>query len=335
MSIEDPVLQDLATRIADGLARLSLGGAGRLAPIFLIATLALAFAVWWVRRPGPGFFRWAFPRDIWCHPSHWVDIKVFLFTRLLGLTASLLAVASASAIGSWLSALVSESIGQLTSTPAMTHPIAVTVLVFLIVDICIYWSHRLSHDWALLWPFHATHHSAEVMTPITVFRRHPVDDLFGRVVTGIVTGLVLGVALGISVGKVPIAMLGGLNASFYLFNLVGANLRHSHIWLSYGPVLEHVFISPAQHQVHHSCDPRHHNRNYGEVLAIWDWMFGTLYITRAPETLTFGLADAQGARLPQPHPGLVGFLVEPFRASARVLRRTLGRRGQVSDRARE
>jgi len=36
-----------------------------------------------------------------------------------------------------------------------------------------------------------------------------------------------------------------------------------------------VRISPAQHQVHHSVDAKHHHRNFGSALAIWDWMFGT------------------------------------------------------------
>ena len=36
-----------------------------------------------------------------------------------------------------------------------------------------------------------------------------------------------------------------------LFNFAAANLRHSHIWISFGR-FEKIFISPAQHQIHHS-----------------------------------------------------------------------------------
>jgi hypothetical protein len=35
------------------------------------------------------------------------------------------------------------------------------------------------------------------------------------------------------------------------------NLQHSHVWLSWGRALEHVFVSPALHQIHNSTGPRH------------------------------------------------------------------------------
>jgi sterol desaturase/sphingolipid hydroxylase (fatty acid hydroxylase superfamily) len=318
---DDPVLQDLFSRIAAGLSRLALGGAGLLAPVFLVSSLVIAFVLWRMRRPGVGFLRWALPREIWFHPSHRVDLKVLIFSRILMAASSLLAIASATTIGTRVSELVGATFGKIAGEPAVSHPFLVATLVFLTADFCQYWSHRLTHDWAFLWPFHATHHSAEVMTPITVLRRHPVDNMFCDFFTGIVTGLLLGVILGVTVGPVPLGMLAGLSVSFYLFCLLGGNLRHSHIWLSYGRFVEHLLISPAQHQIHHSCDPRHHNRNYGLILAIWDWMFGTLYIPRGREELTFGLADAAGEKVAQPHGTLVRFMVEPFRASIRALRR--------------
>ena len=75
-------------------------------------------------------------------------------------------------------------------------------------------------------------------------------------------------------------------------------------------------------KVHHSIDPKHFNRNYGDSLAIWDWMFGTLYISRADEDIRFGLGDATGAPLPQRHPNLRKALAEPVgRARAILLHR--------------
>lgn len=58
-----------------------------------------------------------------------------------------------------------------------------------------------------------------------------------------------------------------------------------------------MLISPAMHQVHHSIEPRHFNRNYGQALAIWDWMFGTLYVIHEKEVVTFGLDDEADAPL--------------------------------------
>ena len=57
--------------------------------------------------------------------------------------------------------------------------------------------------------------------------------------------------------------------------------------------MEHFFISPAQHQVHHSTDEAHFNKNYGTWLAIWDWMGGSLYVTGQKETLRFGLGKEE------------------------------------------
>src|SRR2546426_736232 len=105
-------------------------------------------------------------------------------------------------------------------------------------------------------------------------------------------GLGAGVALTLA-----LVLVLGANAGLVLFLFAGAHLRHSHVWLSYGPVLSRIFISPAQHQIHHSVDPRHVDRNFGGIFAIWDALFGTLYVPRTRETLTVGLADGGHAGL--------------------------------------
>jgi sterol desaturase/sphingolipid hydroxylase (fatty acid hydroxylase superfamily) len=87
----------------------------------------------------------------------------------------------------------------------------------------------------------------------------------------------------------------GLHVLIWAFNLVG-NLRHSPVWLSYGPRLGRWLISPAHHQLHHSCEPRHWGRNRGFELAIWDRMLGTLYVPPVqPETFRMGLGDGSEA----------------------------------------
>ena len=61
------------------------------------------------------------------------------------------------------------------------------------------------------------------------------------------------------------------------------------MWLSWGKPLSYLFISPGMHQIHH--DPKRLNKNYGEVFALWDWMFGTLYIPQGRETFEIGLPE--------------------------------------------
>lgn len=71
----------------------------------------------------------------------------------------------------------------------------------------------------------------------------------------------------------------------------GANLRHSHVPFRYPPLLERIFISPRQHQIHHSKATEHYDKNMGSKLAIWDWLFGTLVISNADDKLKFGIDD--------------------------------------------
>ena len=53
--------------------------------------------------------------------------------------------------------------------------------------------------------------------------------------------------------------------------------------------LEFIFISPFQHQIHHSSDPRHFNKNMGSKLAIWDYLFGTLVLSASTSKVNFGI----------------------------------------------
>ena len=98
------------------------------------------------------------------------------------------------------------------------------------------------------------------------------------------------------------------------FYVVGYNLRHSHIWLDFG-AFERVFVSPAMHQIHHSVDTRHLNRNMGEIFAIWDWLFGTIYIPHEKEDLVFGV----GRGVPQEHPSLLTAYLVPIRNAGGIM----------------
>ena len=123
------------------------------------------------------------------------------------------------------------------------------------------------------------------------------------------------------IGRIDLVTIGGANAMYVLFNALGANLRHSHIWLSYGRVMEHIFISPAQHQIHHSVAIKHHDKNYGSMFAIWDWMFGTLYIPDEMEEIVYGVSDGTGKPIPQPYNTLTESVFKPFRESADAIKK--------------
>lgn len=77
-----------------------------------------------------------------------------------------------------------------------------------------------------------------------------------------------------------------------VLGLLDTHLRHSHVWFSYGPVFNRLFMSPAHHQIHHSVDPCHWKKNFGVKLSIWDGLFGTHYHPGHPEVRQVGLLDA-------------------------------------------
>ncbi len=195
-----------------------------------------------------------------------------------------------------------------------------TLAFALVSDFATYLVHRASHEVSLLWCFHRLHHSAETLTPITLHRKHPLYDLTVALFRGPLLGVLQAAAVWSVGAHLDFWVFLGANVAYGAFNLLGANLRHTHIWFSWGPVLSRLFISPAQHQIHHSLALEHHNKNYGEVFAIWDWMFGSLYVPKEREILAFGLADEAGNSIPQPHNTLREAWLEPIQSAARITR---------------
>ena len=297
----------------------------RIAPIYVVSTIAIAALIYvFAKRSGEGgsFLGWLFPKSIYLHPSHFTDIKLFIFNqaaKTLGLFGALgLQTAMAVTVLLGLNTLTGNEVA--TGAWSLEQMVLITLVMLLTNDFCVYWIHRIHHESPVLWPFHSVHHSAEVMTPITVYRKHPIYNVFGSFFKSFVVGVVLGVVVFCLTDSYSIVEIAGISAAYFAFNLLGANLRHSHIWLGYGKVLSHIFISPAQHQIHHSVAVKHHNKNYGEVLAIWDWMFGTLYVPETREQLTYGIGDENGVPTEQPHKSLTDALVVPFQDSWQALK---------------
>lgn len=259
------------------------------APVYVAVAGLVSWAVYLRQGSGQGFWRWLFPARIWRHPSHNIDLQLFALGRLLAVLGLFGGVA--------LTTLIVAGLDRLSPVPRVPAeslgPVALAFLLWLPSDFAIYWSHRLFHRWHRIWPLHAVHHSAAVMTPFTTYRQHPLALVLSDWAQAVTVGLFQGLLIGTLTEGAPVAQIAGINLFLVLANAALAALHHSHVWLSYGPVIEHIVISPAQHQIHHSADPKHHDRNFGNSLAIWDWMFGTLYVIRDQETLVLGLSGPQ------------------------------------------
>lgn len=285
---------------------------------YLSCSIIIAFFIWKFRGSTGSFVKWLLPKEVYQHRSNLLDIKLFFASHVFVALGLFSAVFFPTTVAYGL--LVHLTSADFTPPPiTWERTLIVTLIIVVASDFCKYWAHRAHHEWRVLWPFHAVHHSADVLTPLTVQRVHPVEPMIRNLLMTVLVGLVQGVALYAFVGQISIATIGGANAVYFVFNALSANFRHSHIWISYGPIIERILISPAQHQVHHSVAIKHHNKNYGSIFAIWDWMFGTLYIPTEREKLTFGVSDGTGKPTEQPYPTLVAALIRPFKESLQTL----------------
>ncbi|MGI9394546.1 MAG: sterol desaturase family protein [Boseongicola sp.] len=294
----------------------------RFSLFYIAGTILIAFVIWHHRKEDTSFLAWLLPKSVYRHKSNILDIKLFIVNRLLSTTGLFGALVFGPFVAFWTAGLLNGDVLPINAQVAVTWQTALFVTFLLLVskDFCKYWSHRIMHEWKVLWPFHSVHHSAEVLTPLTVVRSHPMDLIFRNLVTNLVVGVIQGIVLFSFVGEVGLITIGGANIFVFFVNFLTANFRHSHIWISFGPVVEHILVSPAQHQIHHSTAVEHHDKNYGSLFAIWDWAFGTLYIPRRREELTLGLSDADGTLIAQPHETLRKALFSPFVASLRSIR---------------
>ncbi len=257
----------------------------------------MALVFYWAGHGG-GAPRWRpsrrrfFTRRIWAHPSSQADYAYYIVNSVLYPVIVAPLIVSGAVVGGAVDGALAHLFGPMGAplVGQVAARVLYTVLFFLAYDGARYVGHCLLHDVPLLWQFHKLHHSAEVLTPFTNFRAHPVELFVMGAVPNLATGVVSGVVWYLAADTIGFYTFLGLHVFLLLFNTI-ANLRHFEVWISFGPVLNRWFISPAHHQIHHSRDPRHLGRNRGFELAIWDRMFGTLYVPGEEEELRLGLGD--------------------------------------------
>jgi sterol desaturase/sphingolipid hydroxylase (fatty acid hydroxylase superfamily) len=224
------------------------------------------------------------------HPSTLVDLQ-FLFVRS---AVRLVVLAAVPAAATWLAVQVAIGLWAMVGAPtpglaASTLVAGYSVTLFVLSDASRYLLHRVTHRVPVLWRFHQVHHSAEVLSPLTLYRIHPVEQVIQAGRGLLVVGAVAGLFAWLGHGRIGPLELFGVPAAVLALNVLGANLRHSNIALRYPRLVEHVLISPAQHQIHHGAAAEEHSHNLGAFLAVWDWAGGTLRCSDGQRPVRFGL----------------------------------------------
>jgi len=133
----------------------------------------------------------------------------------------------------------------------------------LVLDLCIYAQHRLSHAWPLFWRLHRLHHSDRVLDVTTALRFHPLEMFFSMIWKMLVV-----VALGAPAQAVLLFEI--LLSSSALFNHANIRLNPR---LDAG--LRRVLVTPDMHRVHHSRRPEETDTNFGFLVPWWDWLFSS------------------------------------------------------------
>ncbi len=266
------------------------------------------------RRPDEiekGLFGYIFDRKVWLHPSSKQDYYFFIVNTFIysGIIAHFMISGHIvfNAFGNVFESVLGPRQEALFTLSVFTS-LAYTLVAVLAIDFAIFLTHYVQHKFAPLWHFHSVHHSAEVLNIVTVYRQHPVDLFITGTFMVVLTEVAFAFYAYLTMSEPAQLTIGGLNVVLFGFYLLGYNLRHSHIWLSYPRWLSYIFISPAQHQTHHSIDEKHFDKNFGFIFAIWDWLFGTLYVPKGYEKLEFGISRAE----PNPFGSIVELYLKPF-----------------------
>lgn len=279
----------------------------RIFALYLLSSVVIAYLIFKSAKARlssneSGFLGFLFPKSVWSHPSAWLDLRYFFFHRifgkflLLGLSAWAFAL-----VFKWTTGGVPITEAVRASTATTGADILITLgfmsIAMLVSDFLGWFCHYLQHKSPILWQFHKVHHSAEVMHPVSNFREHPIDNFLYLLMTGAGTGLVFGLAVRLF-GYVPnMPSLLGVPLLMFLFNVVGYNLRHSHVWLRWPGKLSMIFPSPAHHHVHHSYHPDHLDKNFAFMFPIWDVIFRTYEMPEDNRDVKFGIGEGNAEEL--------------------------------------
>jgi sterol desaturase/sphingolipid hydroxylase (fatty acid hydroxylase superfamily) len=308
----------MAVDVSSSSSALSVAGM----PIAFLT--ALAYVMLKPRRRGRTRLRTALrvllSRRFWLHPSTLLDYQyvvagAFVFSVLFGYC-----LLTGYGVGSGVCEGLTRLFGE-RAAPAEV-PFFAQVLVILGLHLAFefaYWfDHFLSHKIAFLWEFHKVHHSATVLTPFANWRVHPVDTIVYMNILAIVVGSVTGLVQYFAGTEFALTCTALSGVLYAVYMAVWGHLQHSQLWLACTGLAGRLILSPAHHQIHHSNNPVHFDKNFGAGLAIWDWLFGTLHIPqRRNEHLRFGThGDAHLKRF-------IPSVLYPFRHAMKRLARML------------
>lgn len=268
-----------------------------------LLTQGVAFAVvWMLEQALPHCHRWQQSQgdrttdSVHLVVSTAISVLVLRFLRVAAAPLVAAQLTTSLPHGSLLASLL-HGLGVESTTSLWPHHIALPAqlaLGLVLAELGGYASHRAMHTWDRLWPIHAVHHSALRLYFLNASRNHPFDMLISVVATFF-----------------PLVFLGMNDTAFALFSVFTTThllLQHSNVEQQTGP-LSWIFATAEAHRWHHSRRREEADANYGQVLLIWDVLFGTRRVSQIiPPPIAVGFEGDTG--YPK---GYMGQLLAPFR----------------------
>ena len=134
------------------------------------------------------------------------------------------------------------------------------VLAFFVQDFTGYWMHRLNHRVNIFWNRHVIHHSSEEFN-LSCALRQSISETIHFSALLMIPAALFGVPAVIFSVLAPIHLFMQFWYHTRLINKMG--------------FLEKIIVTPSHHRVHHAINPEYIDKNYGQILIIWDKMFGS------------------------------------------------------------
>lgn len=157
-------------------------------------------------------------------------------------------------------------------------PIWQQVVFFIVThDLMTYLIHRSQHSNKYLWRFHEAHHSCYDVDWLSGIRSHSGEIMIYQMCEFI-----------------PVVFLGAApEVPLYkaMANSVYGMYIHSNLSWRHGPLL-YILNGPELHRWHHANnDTGAYDKNYATKFALWDFLFGTIFMPKGKTAADYGPED--------------------------------------------
>ncbi|MBK5352944.1 sterol desaturase family protein [Pseudomonas sp. TH41] len=182
----------------------------------------------------------------------------------------------------WLSGtILNQAIPDMKDALSGIPWIAGFALFLLLDDMTQYWWHRLTHRVPALYALHRAHHSAPYMSVRIVYRNNSFYYLLmpGIWLSGVLIYLGLAPVYYVYLILKMTVIFAAHSSVTWDDKLYRIRALRPLIW-----VLERTISTPSTHSAHHGLTAEdgvtHYKGNFGNMLFLWDVLFGTAKITR-------------------------------------------------------